>query len=571
MCDVVVGIDFGSYGTGYAYSFNNPDDILIGTFPNQGVDNKVPTEIILDKNLEILAFGHKCKKYIDENKLVNGELYFQRIKMNLYENKNTIQPQNESSSYSLDIIISKVLIYVKTEAIKSIKANRPNIDNKKIRWVVTVPAIWNETQKGIMIKASEKAQLFNEYTKIMNFFALEPEAASLYCCHDDAIDQSLIKAGKTFIICDLGGGTGDIVTHTKNNENKINEKYPPIGGNYGSNEIDKMIFDRIIAKIFDVSNFNSLKEKNIEQGNILEEDLLYSDWADLQEEIEKKKKITKDSKGKETLLKCDLFQDFTNNKSLEELVNNYNKNCQKGWDISIRKKDKWILSFPNQIFFDLIKEHSEKISEKINEIYQNVEDIESIIYVGGYCKNEIIFNNIKREFRHLNHLKPSYPELAVVKGAVLFGLSPEIINIRKAKYSVGIEASNIWDEKTYGKIGKKKYYEEENNYYCEGCFFQFFEIGQNISIDDTIEQSFSMRNSKSCDLIFYKSLKKKPILCYEEGVEFMGKDILELEKDYSKDEREIKVILKFGGTYVEGKCIHLKSGKETVFNLYFNK
>ena len=570
MCEVVVGIDFGSYGTGYAYSFNNADDIIEGTFYNQGVDNKVPTEIILKPNLEILAFGHKCKKYIDENNLVNGELYFQRIKMSLYDNKKTIQPQNESSSYPLDEIISKVLIHVKLEAIKNIKAHRPNIDEKKIKWVVTVPAIWNETQKGIMIKASEKAQLFNEYTKKMNFFALEPEAASLYCSHDDAIDQSLIKDGKTFIICDLGGGTGDIVTHAKNNE-KINEKYPPIGGNYGSNEIDKMIFNKVIGKIFGFSNFNSLKEKNLEQGNKLDEDLLYSDWVDLQEAIEKKKKITQDSKGKKTFLKCDLFQDFTNNKKIKELVDNYNKNCQKGWDISIKNEKQWILCFPNQIFFDLIKKHSEKISEKINEIYQKVENIESIIYVGGYIKNEILYNCIKNEFRHLNNLKPSRPELAVVKGAVLFGLSPDIINIRKAKYSIGIMADAIWDEMTYGKIGKKYYDIEDKEYFCENIFAQFFEIGQNISIDDKIEHCFTMFDSKTCELKFYKSLKKKTILCNEERDEFMGKDIINLEKDYNKDERQIKVILKFGGTYVEATGIHIKSGKEITFNLYFNK
>lgn len=45
--------------------------------------------------------------------------------------------------------------------------------------------------------------------------------------------------GKTYIICDLGGGTGDIITHTKTNDNKITEKYQAIGGPYDSEEIDK--------------------------------------------------------------------------------------------------------------------------------------------------------------------------------------------------------------------------------------------------------------------------------------------------------------------------------------------
>ena len=35
---VVVGIDFGSSGTGYAFSYNNPKDIILGKFINQGID-----------------------------------------------------------------------------------------------------------------------------------------------------------------------------------------------------------------------------------------------------------------------------------------------------------------------------------------------------------------------------------------------------------------------------------------------------------------------------------------------------------------------------------------------------
>jgi len=86
MYDVVVGIDFGSSGTGYAYSFNNPEDIILGYFDGQGTNIKVPTEIILDKDLNVLAFGEKCKEY-SNNQLDNGELYFKKIKMSLYEKK----------------------------------------------------------------------------------------------------------------------------------------------------------------------------------------------------------------------------------------------------------------------------------------------------------------------------------------------------------------------------------------------------------------------------------------------------------------------------------------------------
>ena len=152
MCEVIVGIDFGSSGTGYAYSFKNPKEIEMGVFPNQGGEGKVPTEIILDSNFEILAFGEECSEYIISGQMKFGDLYFRKIKMNLYNNKFNINPENDPKTYPLVNIITKVLEYVKNTAIKKIHENRDYITEDQIKWVVTVPAIWNEKQKGIMIE-----------------------------------------------------------------------------------------------------------------------------------------------------------------------------------------------------------------------------------------------------------------------------------------------------------------------------------------------------------------------------------------------------------------------------------
>jgi hypothetical protein len=63
------------------------------------------------------------------------------------------------------------------------------------------------------MEASIKAGLIKEEDDKSLFFALEPEAASYYCLNNKSLDKNLIKQGNYYIICDLGGGTGDIVTH----------------------------------------------------------------------------------------------------------------------------------------------------------------------------------------------------------------------------------------------------------------------------------------------------------------------------------------------------------------------
>lgn len=569
MCEVVVGIDFGSSGTGYAFSFKNTKEIEMGDFPGQGTEGKVPSEIILSSKYDILAFGEECNEYITSGNLKFGDLYFRKIKMNLYNNNFNIMPENSSQTYPLVKVIAKLLEYVKKIAISKIHENRDYITEEQIKWVVTVPAIWNEKQKGIMIEASEKAKLFNKNTNRGNFFALEPEAASLYCSQNEAIDQDCIIPGKTYIICDLGGGTGDIVTHKKSIDNKINEKYQAIGGDYGSDEIDKEILNKLIGKLFGFKDYNSLKKKNEQLNFLWKEDELYSEWFNLCKEIQNKKKITLKSKENDFTLNCQMFKDFTS-VGFRDLVNQYNKNCiNNDWKVSIKNQSRWILSCPNKIFFDLIKNQAKKISSDIAKIYQNVEDVESILYVGGYCSNEIITDYIKKEFRFIKHLKPSHPDRAVVKGAVLFGIDPSIIKSRKAKYSIGFCSNNIYNKEIHGKIGGKKYIDDEGIERCEDCFTTFIKIGEIISIDDIRKHYFQLANPNCASLKFYKTTKPNPILCTEDKVDLIGEDSFDLKKDYPKGERDFTVEMKFGGTFAVAKCIHQKSGTKIEIPLYF--
>jgi len=62
MVEVIVGIDFGSSESGFAYAFKgNENDIIYGYISGAKVDNKVPSEIILDDNDETLRFGMNAK------------------------------------------------------------------------------------------------------------------------------------------------------------------------------------------------------------------------------------------------------------------------------------------------------------------------------------------------------------------------------------------------------------------------------------------------------------------------------------------------------------------------------
>ena len=579
MYEVVVGIDFGSSGSGYAYSYLDKHKIIHGQIYNASVDYKVPTEIILDDKNYTLQFGGECVKYIKEKGLGTGH-YFKGIKMHLYENKNYIIANNSGKELPLKLVIQRVLEKLKELAIKEISKNRPYLakETNKIKWVVTVPAIWNEHQKSIMMDSCIGAGLINQNTDKSLFFALEPEAASLYCAINKEIDQQYFQKGEYYIICDLGGGTGDIVAHLVGSNNHLNEIVPSCGGNFGSNEIDKLIFKEIIFKLFGCQDFNTFylkyKKQNGNNKNDNEDNdkgELFSDWSEIEREIKDFKEGATNEKIKKKMkytINFSLFQDiFDDDVDISDLVKEYNDNI---YDIDLKlivkkNKKKWIIEFPYKIVYNYMKDQANSICKIINDIISK-ESIKTLIFVGGYCSNDILTELIKEGLNGITtFLQPSNPSLSIMEGAVLFGIEPSAINIRKAKYTIGKRINSPWDDEKHSIGGKKYFNEEKKKWYCKGCFDKFIEINQNLEYEQEISHISSIpitsKNKKVTNMEFYKTKKINPIFTNEEGIIKIGECRLEIDKEYdSYKDRKIRTIMKFGGTFIDVTAIHIKSG-----------
>ena len=136
----------------------------------------------------------------------------------------------------------------KKKAIEQIKISIPNLNENIIHWVITVPAIWELKSKQIMINAAQEAGMIREDDDISNFFALEPEAASIYYQNSPLASKDIKDSKDPFILCDFGGGTVDIVTQRKIKTNlgfKFIEEYLPIGGNNGCNKLMNILWKEL--------------------------------------------------------------------------------------------------------------------------------------------------------------------------------------------------------------------------------------------------------------------------------------------------------------------------------------
>ena len=323
--EVVVGIQCDSSGSGFAYSFMNKNGIIHGNIYGADVNYKVPTEIILDDNNDVIEFGAKCVKYLREKGLGVGHYYI--VDFTDFPLYNELEAKNTGKKLSLKLIIQKVLESIKKIVIENLSRRRPYFseETEKIKWVMTIPATFNEQQKYLMMQTFIAAGLININDNISPTLVLEQEAACLYI-------GKFLEKEKNYIICNLGEKNGSIVAHKFGSNEKLNDVSSAHGNNFGSEQIEKQIFKDIIEKIFGCKDFNIyyLKFKEYCSLDKVYKGELYNEWKELEMEIKDFDggiSFEKIKNNERYPINFSLFQDiFDEDININDLVEEYNKN-----------------------------------------------------------------------------------------------------------------------------------------------------------------------------------------------------------------------------------------------------
>ena len=136
-----------------------------------------------------------------------------------------------------------------------------------------------------------------------------------------------------------------------------------------------------------------------------------------------KKSFDLDKLGQYYNINCQIFKEgFEEEKSIEELVENYNNKCRLQWKVQIKNQKKWIIQFPYEIIRDLTKEIIvDEVSKYIKEIISTLgsDTIKSIIYVGGLSSSNAIFKMFQNELPEIKtHVIA--PETEIIYNNILY-------------------------------------------------------------------------------------------------------------------------------------------------------
>ena len=123
-----------------------------------------------------------------------------------------------------------------------------------IEFVITTPAVWSELAQAKTRACAEKAGMgCGSALHIIS----EPEAAAMYAL--DAMDPHNIQVGDTFVLCDAGGGTVDLISYKVAALKpilRIVEAAPGSGSSCGSTFLNRIFQKFLKDKLGDDRNWD---------------------------------------------------------------------------------------------------------------------------------------------------------------------------------------------------------------------------------------------------------------------------------------------------------------------------
>lgn len=340
-------------------------------------------------------------------------------------------------------VISESLRFIANRALTKLEEQiGKNIKKEKIRWVLTVPALWSEEHKLFMRKAAVQAEIIDHSNSPSLLLCLEPEGASIQC-REDAEDglKILMTKGTVVLVLDCGGGTVDITVHkltSDPNENFLCEEILPSSGGceWGSKYVDKY-FEEFLNNFFGAELYDIYQKNGIARLEILKHFEML------------KRKFNPGQDDRSRLQLSYLSEDLTPSK-LTELVEKHNKNNSN--DFHVKQRGTSCIDLPTALMISFFQPLFEKIKSKVESLLGQAESkvgykAKFIFMVGGFSESPYLKAEIKKRFEdeNITVLAPRRPQVSVIRGACMYGLNPRSITSRIAKKTYGINTLTTFD------------------------------------------------------------------------------------------------------------------------------
>ncbi|KTG46894.1 hypothetical protein cypCar_00002768 [Cyprinus carpio] len=593
---VVVAIDFGTTSSGYAFSFTeDPETIHMmrrweGGDP--GVANqKSPTCLLLTPDLRFHSFGFAARdSYHDlDPEEARHWLYFDKFKMKIHSTSDlTMETELESVNgrrVRAIEVFAHALRFFREHALKEVKDQSSSVlEGNEVRWVITVPAVWRQPAKQFMREAAYLAGLVTPDSPEQLLIALEPEAASIYCrklrLHQvidlsqrpvtnvldvegsRPFDSSFRQAreqlrrarhSRTFLV---ESGTGELWS-----EMQTDAHYGAIiGGPYGAVGVD-LAFEAMLCQIFGADFIESFKAKRP------------AAWVDLTIAFEARKRTA--APGRANSLNISLPFSF---------IDFYKRHRGQSVETALRKSNMNFIKWSSQGMLRLSAEAMHELFQPtINNIIKHIENlvqkeevkgVHFLFLVGGFAESPMLQRAAQNALgRNCRIIIPHDVGLTILKGAVLFGLDPTVVRVRRCPLTYGVGVLNRFVE---GRHPRDKLLIKDGREWCTDILDRFVSVDQSVALGEVVRRSYTPARMGQRKIIINIYCSDTDDITYitEPGVRKCGAITLDLlesgavaasagdnDKGSAFERREIRTTMQFGDTEIKVTAVDVATGQ----------
>ncbi|CAK9224696.1 unnamed protein product [Sphagnum troendelagicum] len=511
---VVVGLDFGTTYSGYAFAHKSkPKDIFtfydwakasrpycktitgiyykpVDSSDAGGEDQYVcqswgyPARLELEKDCGLLRGirDHRQQQAAAVDVPVLGT-YLTRFKLDLLEvggddgaasASGTIYPRGLTVSRVISDYLREIGGFI-MEQMQTHYGEQLSMES--VQWCVTVPSIWSDSAKrkmkqcmadaGLVVgsagggpKGSSQRQYASPHPLIM---VLEPEAASCYC-HGNSEHLNLQKGDKLLVV-DIGGGTSDIVVQEwvgDDDSYRVREVTCSTGGFCGGTYVDKNFITFMSQKI------GCLPEYFQQNPGYMSH--LLKRWEEIKQTFGDPLSIGDDIELQLPHKLARAWEDQEREQGLPERESYH--------EIELSHSEM------KAIFDPVVNENLDLIAAQLSQ----TPDIKVMLVVGGFAGSPYLMTRIKNSFAAEVEriISPPNPGSAVCQGAVALAMNPGAIISRIARKTYGIEVKEDFEEGDPAEyciqVGNRKM--------CDNRFAIYVQKGSQVAVDHCVTKKF---------------------------------------------------------------------------------
>ena len=192
--------------------------------------------------------------------------------------------------------------------------------------------------------------------------------------------------------------------------------------------------------------------------------------------------------------------------------------------------------------------------------------------MGGFAESPLLQVAVREAFdSKIKVIIPQEVGLTILRGAVLFGLDPTIVRVRRAAMTYGVGVLNRF---IVGKHPRNKLVKKSGVEWCTDVFDKFVTSDQPMKLGESVTRSYAPAKAgrNSTTITIYSTVEENVNFVTDQGVKKCGQLLLEMpeiEDSDSKKPRELKTCMIFGDTEIKVTAVDILSGKEAKASINF--